>query len=192
MSRKTEIIETLQMSIRIANDAVNSLKMANAIKSSDNVKLKVRNIELTEVNRSIEKLYDDSKIKIGQLNEEIAENQIKYDDLHDLYEQTKEDRDTSEKEAVLKEVNKPRTYFEIASSDPLKLFEVGEVVHIISVDGLVHNTKVSADTNNELHPLKVDGGVFTKSGRSYYEDVLRCLFTTAEMIEMGYEIPDLE
>ena len=171
MGRKTEIIEALQISVSIAKDAL-------AIKLADNVRLKVENVGLS--------------VQIDRQAILLESFQNKYDSLLDLYEQTKEERYTSENGVILSEVNKPRTYFEIASSEPICAFNATEAAHYLSVNkGLVMDVHL-VDSDNEYYPLKCRTGSFTRGGKYDKNDKLRSLFTTAEMIEMGYEIPDVE
>ena len=130
--------------------------------------------------------------EVARLNNELKRSQIDKHSMLDLYNLTKKERDESVEDAILKEVTRPRTYFEIASSDPIKPFEAGEVAHIIHTElGVVYDCDVTIISTNG-YPIKVHGESFQPNGKHYVENSFRSLFTTAEMVEMGYEIPDLE
>ena len=172
---KREIIGTLQMSVNIAKDAIEALKSTNAIKATYNVKLKVRNAELEAINES-------TNIQLAGLNKEITKQANQVENL------------LSENSRLLHSIphKNPRTYFEIASSEPLKSFEVGDTVHTVESDlGVVYNQAIIKGGISE-YPIETKCDNYKQNGKHYQSYALRSLFTTAEMIEMGYEVPDLE
>ena len=172
---KKEMIETLQMSVSIAKDAIEVLKKALTIKSAESVNLKVRNAELEAINES-------TNIQLAGLNKEIARQANQIENL------------LPENSRLLHSIphKKPRTYFEIASSEPLKPFEVWDTVHTVESDlGVVYNQTITKGGISE-YPIETKCGNYKQNGKHYQSYALRSLFTTAEMIEMGYEIPDLE